>query len=66
MARTTDDLQAIRIAIGGETRERFSEALGQPLPAEMTELLKQLDHEAEAGSDSGSASSGCRSQQRST
>lgn len=63
MAHTTDDLQTIRTAIGGETRERLAEALVEPIPADMTALLTQLDQAAQGNSDAGSACYGPRDDQ---
>ena len=48
MGRTpTDDFKAMRTTIGAEERKLLSEVLDQPLPAEMADLLKQLDQPTE-------------------
>jgi hypothetical protein len=52
MARTpTDDFKAMRTTIGAEERKLLSEVLDRPLPAEMADLLKQLDQPTEGNSD---------------
>jgi hypothetical protein len=40
-------LNAVRVGIGAALRLDFSDALGEPLPEEMAELLRQLDQPPE-------------------
>ena len=47
----TDDFKAMRTTIGVEERKLLSEVLDQPLPAEMADLLKQLDQPTEGNFD---------------
>jgi hypothetical protein len=39
--------EAVRTAIGAELRRLFSNALREPIPEEMAELLRQLDQPPE-------------------
>jgi hypothetical protein len=56
MGRTpTDDFKAMRTTIGVEERKLLSEVLRQPLPAEMADLLKQLDQPTEGNFDADNA-----------
>lgn len=48
-------LDVVRAAIAAEARSLLSEVLDQPVPAEMADLLKQLDEPRDDGIDADSA-----------
>jgi hypothetical protein len=45
------DLKAICSGIGGELRKLLADVLGEPIPDEMAELLRQLDRPTAKPSD---------------